>query len=188
MAKEPFETIEEAEKDQAVAVKEQCLTDQELEEGGLRPVRTWARTTASKNALRIKKHNEKLEEQGIKQLNMKAPIAQHEALKAITAALVEGKSIDQAVAETVPAVTAKAKELEEARAEKETLFSVLEKVKGERDQFASQIEALKSDLTRESARAESPEILEALKVAAAVKKELVKGGWKAKALKWLAGL
>lgn len=188
MTDEPFKTIEEAEQDQATAVKEECLTNEDLYKGGLRPVEAFVRTNASKNALRIKKHNEKLEEQGIKQINVKAPIAQHEALKAITAALVEGKSIDQAVAEIVPAVAAKAQELEEARAEKESLSSMLEKIKDERDQFSSRIEALKADLIRESARVESPEILEAIKISAAVKKELGKGGWKAKALKWLAGL
>lgn len=97
-----FSTIEEALKDQAVADADQVLSDEALHAGGLRPVSSWVRTSASKSALRAKKHREKMDKKGLKQLNIAAPVSAHEALKKINAALLDGRTIEDAMAELVP--------------------------------------------------------------------------------------
>ena len=65
---------------------ESVLTDDQLVSGGLAPVTTWARTNASKNALRVAKAKLKKAEAGVKQLNVQAPTEAHEVLKAVAKA------------------------------------------------------------------------------------------------------
>lgn len=101
--KKLFETVE----DQAVADAEHCLTDEQLTAGGMRSKRCWVKTDASKGALRVKKHREKLEKEGLKQISIKVPIEQHETIKQISSALVEGKTILDAIIQVVPAIAPK---------------------------------------------------------------------------------
>lgn len=73
------------------------LDDEQLREGGLVPVRTWARTKASGNALRAKKSREKAEKgeggDARKQLSLLAPPddTAREALRIIGKRMVAGE-------------------------------------------------------------------------------------------------
>jgi hypothetical protein len=92
---EAAEYIEDAE-DEAPALidSDKVLTNDELEDGGLVPVRSFMRTRASKSALRVRKSRQKAEagETGPKrkQLNLQAPTepAAREVLKDVSAALL----------------------------------------------------------------------------------------------------
>lgn len=94
--------IEDAENDQAMADPAKTLTDEQLEDGGLRPVRAFVRTRASKNALRVAKSKELKAEQGIKQVNVQAPEQVHTALKEIARRTTAGESLAAAIAQAVP--------------------------------------------------------------------------------------
>jgi hypothetical protein len=72
------------------------FTDTELEQAGLVKTSAFVRTKRSKNALRIEKHKQKKEEIGIKQLNIEVSEQHREAMKAIAAALKEGKTLQEA--------------------------------------------------------------------------------------------
>lgn len=98
----PHTHIEDAEKDQAMADPAKTLTDEQLEEGGLRPVQAFVRTRASKNALRVARSKENKAEQGIKQVNVQAPESIHAALKEIAKRTAAGESLADAVAHAVP--------------------------------------------------------------------------------------
>ena len=98
----PHTHIEDAENDQAMADPAKTLTDEQLEEGGLRPVQAFVRTRASKNALRVARAKENKAEQGIKQVNVQAPENIHTALKEIAKRTAAGESLADAVAHAVP--------------------------------------------------------------------------------------
>jgi hypothetical protein len=92
---EPAEFIEDIEeRGPSVVDPDHALTDQQLELSGLTPVRSFVRTKASKNALRVRKAKEKAEagEAGParKQLNLQAPpeSAAREMLKDVSTALL----------------------------------------------------------------------------------------------------
>lgn len=76
---------------------EKVLNNEALEAGGMVPVKAWVRTKSSKNALRIKKHQQKAEngEFGTprKQLNIQAPTDEksREMLKEISAKMLAGE-------------------------------------------------------------------------------------------------
>lgn len=81
-----------------------ALTDEQLAEGGLVPVRTFMRTRSSANALRIQKARAKAEAGADdraprKQLNITAPASDdaRDALKAISEALLNGKTTPAAL-------------------------------------------------------------------------------------------
>jgi hypothetical protein len=68
-----------------------ALTDEQLREMGLKPVRSFIRTDASKAALRTAKHRAKLEEEGRAQLNVVAPLEAHELVKELTRRITAGE-------------------------------------------------------------------------------------------------
>lgn len=99
--------IEDAENDQSMADPAKTLTDEQLEDGGLRQVKAFVRTRASKNALRVAKSKEARAEQGIKQVNVQAPEQVHTALKEIARRTTAGESIAEAIAHAVPELAPK---------------------------------------------------------------------------------
>lgn len=73
---------------------EKVLSDDQLGDGGLIPVRAWMRTKPSANALRQARKKEKAEiEAGKRQLNVVAPAdaLSREALRAVAVALSDGR-------------------------------------------------------------------------------------------------
>lgn len=82
--------LEDARKGQPIDA-EQALSDEALEAGGLAPVKAWVRTRQSANAVRTQRHKEKLAAAGVRQLNLQAPEALHEALKEMAQAAREGR-------------------------------------------------------------------------------------------------
>lgn len=89
-----FDHLEDAERAQGVADPAAVLTDDQLEEGGLRQVRAFVRTRASKNALRVQKHREKAAADGLGQVNVVAPEAARDALKAIAKRTAGGEPLE----------------------------------------------------------------------------------------------
>lgn len=94
----PAELIEEVEdRGPGVVDPEKAISDDQLEEAGIVPVKAYMRTKVSKNALRVKKSAEKREagETGParRQLNLQAPVddTSREALKRLNTALLEGE-------------------------------------------------------------------------------------------------
>lgn len=62
------------------------LSDQTLQQGGLVPVQAWMRTEKTRNALRVARSREKQEQNGMKQLNLLAPIDLHDLLRSVAKA------------------------------------------------------------------------------------------------------
>lgn len=89
-----FDHLEDAERAQGVADPAAVLTDDQLEEGGLRQVRAFVRTRASKNALRVQKHREKVAAEGLGQVNVVAPEAARDALRAIAKRTAGGEPLE----------------------------------------------------------------------------------------------
>ena len=89
-----FDHLEDAERAQGVADPAAVLTDDQLEEGGLRQVRAFVRTRASRNALRVQKHREKAAAEGLGQVNVVAPDEAKEALRAIAKRTAGGESLE----------------------------------------------------------------------------------------------
>lgn len=89
-----FDHLEDAERAQGVADPAAVLTDDQLEEGGLRQVRAFVRTRASKNALRVQKHREKAAAEGLGQVNVVAPEAARDVLKAIAKRTAGGEPLE----------------------------------------------------------------------------------------------
>lgn len=59
------------------------LTDEDLKNGGLIKTEAWFRTNSSASALRASRYRDKKETQGLKQINLLAPIELHETLRQI---------------------------------------------------------------------------------------------------------
>jgi len=78
--------IEDAEQGQPIDI-ETALTDDQLTEGGLKPVKAWVRTKQAGNAARTKRYKErKRGTWGVKTVKTcKAPQETHEALREIAA-------------------------------------------------------------------------------------------------------
>lgn len=81
---------------------EKTYTDAELEQAGLVKTSAFVRTKKSKNALRIEKHKQKKEQQGIKQLNVEVPEQHRDLIKSFSKALKEGLSAEEAVKTLFP--------------------------------------------------------------------------------------
>ena len=71
--------------------EDQVLTDDDLAKGGLVKAEAWMRTKSSKGALRVKKHREAKEAEGMKQLNIVIPEAAREQFKTWAKAAEEGQ-------------------------------------------------------------------------------------------------
>jgi hypothetical protein len=79
------------------------LTDEKLRELGLKPVRSFIRTDASKAALRTAKHRAKLEAEGRAQLNVVAPLEVHELVKEIARRTAAGEDLGVVLSEIAQA-------------------------------------------------------------------------------------
>ncbi len=90
--------IEDAEQGQPIDV-EKALSDDQLEDGGLKPVRAWVRTKQAGNAARTKRYKERKEELGVKQLNLQAPQETHEVLREIAARTRSGEPLSSVLQE-----------------------------------------------------------------------------------------
>lgn len=97
--------IEDAEQGQPLDV-EQALTDQELEAGGLKPVKAWVRTKQASNAVRSKRYKERRAAEGVRQINVQAPQEAHGALKEIAARTKAGESLQAVLADLAGAPSA----------------------------------------------------------------------------------
>jgi len=84
--------IEEAKEGQAIDV-DSALTDDQLQEGGLKPVQAWVRTKQASNAARTQRYKDRKEAQGVKQLNLQAPQEIHEVLREIAARTRSGEPL-----------------------------------------------------------------------------------------------
>lgn len=92
------EFIEDAEQGQPIDV-ETALSDDQLEEGGLKPVKAWVRTKQAGNAARTKRYKERKQELGVKQLNLQAPQETHEALREIAARTRAGEPLKRVLSD-----------------------------------------------------------------------------------------
>jgi hypothetical protein len=106
-----FDFHEDAARDQKVADPATVLTNDQLEAGGLRQVRAFVRTRASRNALRVQRHREKAAESGLQQVNVMAPEDARAAVKEIAKRTADGEPLaavllDVAKAPAAPAAPA----------------------------------------------------------------------------------
>ena len=99
-----FDHLEDAERAQGVADPAAVLTDDQLEAGGLRQVRAFVRTKASKNALRVQKHREKAAAEGLGQVNVVAPEAARKALKTIAKRTSGGEPLEAVLRDCLASV------------------------------------------------------------------------------------
>lgn len=72
---------------------DRVLTEDDLLAGGFAPVRAYVRTKAGKAATRQRKHREKLENEGVKQVNILAPAEAHPVIKALAERLRQGEDV-----------------------------------------------------------------------------------------------
>lgn len=77
---------------------EKSLSDSELAAGGLVPVKAFMRTKASANALRVQKHREKKEAEGVKQINVQASEEARQVIKAIADRTKAGEALGDVLA------------------------------------------------------------------------------------------
>ena len=96
--KQTADFLEDA-KGRGVVDPDQALTDEQLEAGGLAPVRAFVRTRAGKAALRAAKHKEKLAASGVKQVNVMAPESASEPIKEIATRTKAGEPVAQVLAD-----------------------------------------------------------------------------------------
>lgn len=99
-----FDHLEDAERAQGVADPAAVLTDDQLEAGGLRQVRAFVRTRASRNALRVQKHREKAAAEGLGQVNVVAPEAARKALKTIAKRTSGGEPLEAVLRDCLASV------------------------------------------------------------------------------------
>jgi hypothetical protein len=96
---EMFEYLEDAEAAGGPQDPDQVLTDEDLEAGGLVKTQAFIRTRQSRNALRVKRHQERKAEEGIGQCNVQAPRELHDTLKAIGKRTKAGEDPAQVLAD-----------------------------------------------------------------------------------------
>lgn len=77
---------------------ETVLTDEQLAAGGLVKVNAFMRSKASANALRVQKHREKKEAEGVKQINVQANEEARQAIKAIAERTKAGEQLSNVLA------------------------------------------------------------------------------------------
>ena len=102
--------IEDAENVPLPLSDNKTLSDNELEQAGLVKTSAFVRTKRSKNALRLEKHKEKKEEQGIKQLNIEVPKQYRDVFKAMAKELSATGTISGKQLEILPVVNGNNKE------------------------------------------------------------------------------
>jgi len=90
--------IEDAKEGRPIDVNS-ALTDDQLQEGGLKPVQAWVRTKQAGNAARTKRYKERKQELGVKQLNLQAPQETHEALREIAARTRAGEPLKRVLSD-----------------------------------------------------------------------------------------
>lgn len=94
--------LEDAENMQ-LPVGDKTITDSELEQAGLVKTSAFVRTKKSKNALRIAKHKDKkLNETGVKQLNIEVPEQFRDVFKAIAKELKDTGTITKTQLDALP--------------------------------------------------------------------------------------
>lgn len=76
--------IEDANEGRPIDV-DSALTDDQLQEGGLKPVQAWVRTKQATNAARTQRYKDRKQAEGVKQLNLQAPQETHDVLREIAA-------------------------------------------------------------------------------------------------------
>lgn len=94
---------------------ETVLTDEQLTAGGLVKVNAFMRSKASANALRVQKHREKKEAEGVKQINVQASEEARQAIKAIADRTKSGETLPEVLASlagTLPSIPQLAKKTE----------------------------------------------------------------------------
>lgn len=72
---------------------DKVLTEDDLLAGGLAPVRAYVRTKVGRAATRQQRHREKLEGEGVKQVNIVAPAEAHPVIKALAERLRQGEDV-----------------------------------------------------------------------------------------------
>jgi len=80
---------------------DKVLTDDALAAGGLVKVNAFMRTKSSAGALRVQKHRDKKEAEGIKQINVQASEEARQAIKTIAARTGKGEKLENVLAELV---------------------------------------------------------------------------------------
>lgn len=111
---------------------ESVLTDEQLAAGGLVKVNAFMRSKTSANALRVKKHREKKETEGIKQINVQANEEARQAIKAIADKTKAGEPLSDVLATlagTTPTANPKAETPEPITAEEKELVQIGKQVK-----------------------------------------------------------
>lgn len=95
---------------EAPANPDAALTDEQLAAGGMVKVNAFMRSKASANALRVQKHREKKEAEGVKQINVQASEEARQAIKAIADRTKAGEPLGNVLATLAgtPAPTAEA--------------------------------------------------------------------------------
>lgn len=92
---------------EAPANPDAVLTDEQLAAGGLVKVNAFMRSKASANALRVQKHREKKEAEGVKQINVQASEEARQAIKAIADRTKAGETLPEVLASlagTLPSI------------------------------------------------------------------------------------
>jgi len=73
---------------------DRVLSDDELQAGGLQPVKAYVRTKAGKSAERQKRYREKKEAEGFKQTNVQVPEEHQETIRELARKLREGEPLE----------------------------------------------------------------------------------------------
>ena len=81
---------------------DRVLSDDELQAGGLQPVKAYVRTKASKAADRQKRWREKKSAEGLKQTNVQVPEEHQDTIKEIARRLREGEPVEAVPAKPQP--------------------------------------------------------------------------------------
>jgi len=84
--------IEDAKEGYPINV-DSALTNDQLQEGGLKPVQAWVRTKQATNAARTKRYKDRKQAQGVKQLNLQAPEETHQVLREIATRTRSGEPL-----------------------------------------------------------------------------------------------
>lgn len=95
----PCETLEDM--PQLPADPDKVLTDERLAAGGLVKVNAFMRSKASANALRVKRHRDRKEAEGVKQINVQATEEAREVIKEIAKRTATGEELESVLAQIV---------------------------------------------------------------------------------------
>lgn len=95
----PCETLEDM--PQLPADPDKVLTDEQLAAGGLVKVNAFMRSKASANALRVKRHRDRKEAEGVKQINVQATEEAREVIKEIAKRTATGEELESVLAQIV---------------------------------------------------------------------------------------